>query len=88
MYIINDDTRIMCIIIQAFRKRLEEVTMQKTSKTGPPFPVEFSADNIELEIPEPPSGWRMFCLSHPAVSSDTEPVQLEWWQCHFNIPKL
>ena len=44
--------------------------MQSTSKFGSTFPIEFAADRIELEIPEPSSGWRVFYPFHPAVSSD------------------
>ena len=44
--------------------------MQKISKVGgPPFPVEFTADRIELEVPESPDGWKLSCPTHPAVSS-------------------
>ena len=38
------------------------------SDINAPFPVEFVADRIELQIPEHTSGWRLKCLSHPAVS--------------------
>ena len=54
--------------------------MQKISKVGgPPFPVEFTADSIELEVPVPPDGWRLSCPTHPAVSSGNiySPVIIE-----------
>ena len=43
--------------------------MRKISKVDPPFPVEFTADSIELEMPKPPKGWRLSCPTYPAVSS-------------------
>ena len=56
------------ICMQVFRHRLEEATGLKVNNFGPVFPVDFTAKSIELELADPPTGWRVFCLAHPAVS--------------------
>ena len=63
----------MCIYflqcMQEFHRRLEAVTGQKIIKFGMIFPVGFTADRIELQLPNPPSGWSLTCLSLPVVSA-------------------
>ena len=60
-----------CTWMQVFCQRLEKATGQTVSKTGPIFDVEFTADCVELEVPGPPSGWKLKCPIYPAVSVDS-----------------
>ena len=56
--------------IQVFYNQLKANIKKKISRVQCPFPVEFAADCIELELPtEPPPGWKLNCTSHPAVRS-------------------
>ena len=60
--------------MQVFRLKLTEMTGQtfEGEDIGPTFVVNFAADSIELELPDPPIGWKVSCLTHPAVSYDTK----------------
>ena len=55
-------------MVQVFHSRLESTTGLNVFKNGPFFPMEFSADFVELEVLKPPSGWKLDFVSHPAVS--------------------